>query len=160
MDRNPVGSVAIALLFAGGGGLADGVGDAAVALMASKLDRSAGAVFCSAILANMLVCLAVWMALTARTIPAKGLAIFGPVMIFVAAGLEHSIANMSILPLGYLSAALDASNMASGLPNLVFSTTGNIVGGSLVAICVAFGHDAFGKAGKSTRRDGGIGGHD
>lgn len=96
----------------------------------------------------------------ARTAPAKGLAIFGPVMIFVAAGLEHSIANMSILPLGHLSAASGASHMASGQSSLMFSTMGNIVGGSLMAICVAFGHDAFGKAGKSTRRDGGIGGHD
>jgi formate/nitrite transporter len=140
---NLVGAVAIALLFAASGGLGDGVGEAAIALAEGKLAKSPGAVFSSAILANMLVCLAVWMSMAARTVPAKILAVFGPVTIFVAAGLEHSIANMSILPLGWLAASATAPDFASGALNLLFSTLGNIVGGVALAIGIAYGHDAL-----------------
>jgi formate transporter len=62
-------------------------------------------------------------------------------MIFVAAGLEHSIANMSILPLGWLAASSQSPDFASGLINLAFSTAGNIVGGAMLAIGIAWGHD-------------------
>jgi formate/nitrite transporter len=141
---NLVGSVGIALLFAAAGGLDGGVGTAAIALVGDKLGKPPHAVFSSGILANLLVCLAVWMALLARTIPAKILAIVGPVTIFVAAGLEHSVANMSILPLGWLAGA--APDLAGGASNLLFSTLGNVVGGSILAIGVAYGHDALRRA--------------
>lgn len=144
---NLMGSVAIALLFHAAGGLTDGVGAAASALGEAKLGKSALAIFCSAILANMLVCLAVWMAMGARTIPAKVLAIVGPVMIFVSAGLEHSIANMSILPLGWLAQPGQTPDLAGGFTNLAVSTAGNIVGGAAVALGIAYGHDAWRKAG-------------
>jgi len=49
----------------------------------------------------MLVCLAVWMAISARTLSGKVAVIIGPVAIFVAAGFQHSIANMSLLPTGW-----------------------------------------------------------
>lgn len=143
---NLLGSVAVALLFYAAGGLSDGVGEAASILGESKLSKSAFAIFCSAILANMLVCLAVWTSMSARTVPGKILAIFGPVMIFVSAGLEHSIANMSILPLGWLAQAGDVPDLAGGLTNLIVSTAGNIVGGAVVALGIAYGHDAWRKA--------------
>ncbi|MEC3948143.1 formate/nitrite transporter family protein [Sphingobium sp. HWE2-09] len=143
---NLIGSVAIALLFHAAGGLSDGVGEAARALGDAKLGKSALATFSSAILANMLVCLAVWMAMGARTIPAKVLTIVGPVTIFVSAGLEHSIANMSILPLGWLAQTGHAPDLARGLTNLFCSTAGNIVGGAVVALGIAYGHDAWRKA--------------
>lgn len=138
---NLIGAVAIALLFAASGGLGDGVGEAAIALATGKLTKAPAAIFCSAILANILVCLAVWMSMKARTIAGKAVAIVGPVMIFVAAGLEHSIANMSILPLGWLAALSQSPDFASGLINLAFSTAGNIVGGAMLAIGIAWGHD-------------------
>ena len=138
---NLIGAVTIALLFAASGGLGDGVGEAAIALADGKLAKAPAAIFCSAILANMLVCLAVWMSMQARTIAAKAVAIIGPVMIFVAAGLEHSIANMSILPMGWLAPSSQSPDFANGLINLVFSTAGNIVGGAVLAIGIAWGHD-------------------
>lgn len=140
---NLIGAVAIACLFAASGGLNDGVGEAAIALADGKLAKAPGTVFFSGILANMLVCLAVWMSMSALTIPAKILAVLGPVTIFVAAGLEHSIANMSILPLGWLALSATAPDLASGALNLAFSTLGNIVGGSALAIGIAYGHDAL-----------------
>jgi formate/nitrite transporter len=138
---NLIGAITIAGLFAASGGIDDGVGAAAIALADGKLAKAPGAIFCSAILANMLVCLAVWMSMKARTIAGKGLAIIGPVTIFVAAGLEHSIANMSILPLGWLAAPSQTPDLAGGLVNLTFSTAGNIIGGSALGIGIAWGHD-------------------
>jgi len=140
---NLAGSLAVAFLFAASGGLEGGVGEAAGRLAAEKLAKTPPAVFCSAVLANMLVCLAVWMSMNATTIPAKVVAIVGPVMVFVAAGLEHSVANMSLLPLGWLGGPGEEVAWLSGLRNLAVSTFGNIVGGSLLALGLAYGHDAL-----------------
>ena len=140
---NLAGSVVVALLFAASGGLEGGVGDAARSVVGDKLDKAPMAVFCSGILANALVCLAVWMAMTANMLPAKILAIVGPIMLFVAAGLEHSVANMSLIPMGWLSGMPGGANWSSGLLNLLFSTAGNIVGGALLALALAYGHDAL-----------------
>ncbi len=140
---NLIGSVAIVLLFAGAGGLGDGVGAAAMSVAEGKLTKPPAAIFASGILANMLVCLAVWMAMTARTLPAKILAIVGPITVFVAAGLEHSVANMSLLPLGWLAAPTATPDIAAGAVNLACSTLGNIVGGSALALAIAYGHDAL-----------------
>lgn len=137
---NLIGSVLAALLFWGAGGLTDGVAEAAISLADSKLDKTPLATFFSGILANVLVCLAVWMAMAAPSIVAKLLVILGPVMIFVAAGFEHSIANMSILPLGWLADPLAAPDLMGGLSNLAFSTLGNIVGGGALAVAIAYGH--------------------
>lgn len=140
---NLIGSLAVALLFQASGGLDGGVADAAVALADSKLEKTPQAVFASAILANVLVCLAVWMAMAAKSIVAKLLVILGPVTIFVAAGFEHSIANMSILPLGWLADCAAAPDLAAGLVNLACSTLGNIVGGSALGMAIAYGHSAL-----------------
>lgn len=143
---NLAGSVAVALLFAASGGLEGGVEDAARSIVGDKLAKSSIAVFCSGILANVLVCLAVWLSMNANTLPAKILAIVGPITLFVAAGLEHSVANMSLIPLGWLSGMQGGIDWSSGLLNLVFSTAGNIVGGSLLALALAYGHDTLKQA--------------
>lgn len=143
---NLAGSLIAAWLFvaAGGGAAAGGqVGAAAIATMADKLDKGAGAVIASGVLANMLVCLAVWMAMSAKTVPAKVLGVIGPVTLFVAAGLEHSVANMSLLPIGWLEAEPAARPALAPLTlNLILSTAGNIVGGSLIALSLGWAHDA------------------
>lgn len=148
---NLIGSVGTALLFQAAGGLSEGVADAAVALAGSKLDKTALETFCSGILANVLVCLAVWMAMAAKSIVAKLLVIVGPVMIFVAAGLEHSVANMSILPLGWLADPMATPDLAGGLANLLFSTLGNIAGGASLGLAIAYGHDKLGRSGDDAK---------
>ena len=52
------------------------------------------------VFANALVCLAVWLSLSARSVTDKILAVTFPVAAFVAAGFEHSIANMYFIPAG------------------------------------------------------------
>jgi formate transporter len=54
--------------------------------------------FLRAILANWLVCIAVWNASSATTLPGKILGLWPPIMTFVAIGLEHSVANMFFIP--------------------------------------------------------------
>ncbi len=54
------------------------------------------------ILCNMLVCLAVWLTYSGRTTTDKILAIIAPIACFVAAGFEHSVANMYFIPMALL----------------------------------------------------------
>lgn len=138
---NLIGSVALAALFVAAGGLEglEGeVGEAAARVARDKLEKGPAAALASGVLANILVCLAVWMAMSARSIPAKVLAIIGPVTIFVAAGFEHSVANMSLIPIGMLAGA--GGSAAAIASNLLFSTIGNIAGGTLVSLALGFGH--------------------
>ena len=98
------------------------------------------------ILANVLVCLAVWLCLAARTVTDKIVAIVGPITAFVAAGFEHSIANMYFLPLGIFvkrwatpgfwgavhSQPTDYPSIGWGhflVSNLLPVTIGNVIGG-------------------------------
>jgi formate transporter len=103
--------------------------------------------FFKGVLCNLLVCLAVWISLAGRTVADKILAIVFPISAFVAAGFEHCVANMYLMPLGVLLAGdiPAASLAASGAPtwegvirNLVPVTLGNIVGGSLMVALVYF----------------------
>ena len=51
---------------------------------------------------NVLVCMAVWMTLAGRSVVDKAVAIVLPISAFVAAGFEHSVANMYFIPLGMM----------------------------------------------------------
>lgn len=101
-------------------------------------------VFC-----NALVCLAVWLCMSARTTTDKILAIIFPITAFVAAGLEHSIANMYFIPMGLFikagasetfwsqigKTAGDFANLTWGnffIANLLPVTLGNIIGGAVM----------------------------
>lgn len=87
---------------------------------------------------NWLVCLAIWMALTTGSTGHKVVAIWMPIMAFVALGFEHCVANMFFIPAGILLGA-DASWTAFALGNLVPVTIGNIIGGgALVGWLYAF----------------------
>jgi formate transporter len=80
---------------------------------------------------NWLVCLAVWMAVAADDIGGKILAIWFPIMAFVALGLEHSVANMFFIPLGMLNGA-NVTFWQFLWNNLLPVTIGNIIGGALL----------------------------
>jgi formate transporter len=99
------------------------------------------------ILCNALVCLAVWLTYSARTTADRILAIVPPISAFVAAGFEHSIANMYFVPYALFVAAFDPDFVAGrGLGpqaqaltwaaflgrNLLPVTIGNIIGGSVL----------------------------
>ncbi|MHA1566588.1 MAG: formate/nitrite transporter family protein [Alphaproteobacteria bacterium] len=109
--------------------LADGqVAATAVQLAEAKAALSWGSAFLRGVLANALVCLAVWLCFAAHTVTGKVLVILFPISAFVALGFEHSVANMYLIPVGMLSGA--AVSLADFGHNLVAVTLGNIVGGS------------------------------
>jgi formate transporter len=111
---------------------AGAVGNTAVQIAMAKANLSLGEAFARGVMCNALVCLAVWLTMSGRTVADKILAILFPITAFVAIGFEHSIANWFFLPLGL---ALDRQGMVSlagVVSNLVASTAGNIVGGTLL----------------------------
>lgn len=139
---NAVGSVGLALLvyLAHHGTMNGGaVATTYVKIAAAKTALPFGEAFFKGVLCNVLVCLAVWLAMAGRTVVDRILAMIFPVSAFVAAGFEHSIANMYFLSLGLLLvdgvtlpatvniASLGWAGVAS---NLLAVTLGNIVGGS------------------------------
>ena len=78
------------------------VGEQALAIAATKTGSASSRRSRSASLCNALVCLAVWLCYSARTTADKILAIVPPIAAFVAAGFEHSVANMYFIPIGLL----------------------------------------------------------
>jgi formate transporter len=132
---NVVGCLGTALLvvWADIGGLADGaVGEMAVRIASGKADLPLVEAFARGILGNALVCLAVWLAIGARSVTDKILAILFPIAAFVAIGLEHSIANWFFLPYGLVVDTNGAVSMVGVGRNLVAVTAGNVVGGTLL----------------------------
>ena len=91
--------------------------------------------FVRGILCNMLVCLAVIIALSARDASGKILGIYFPIMVFVLCGFEHSIANMYFLSAGLLAKGTFLSReFWTIFHNLIPVTLGNIVGGLIVIL--------------------------
>ena len=76
---------------------------------------------------NWLVCLAVWMALAAEDIGGKILAIFFPIMAFVAIGFDHVVANMFFLPAA-IFADVPGIGWGDAINNWIFAFLGNAVG--------------------------------
>ncbi|MAF46849.1 MAG: formate/nitrite transporter family protein [Rhodospirillales bacterium] len=129
---NFIGSAATAVIVVWSGVL--GAGDGAVGATAMKIAEAKVALpfaeaFFRGILCNALVCLAVWLCFATHTVSGKILAIIFPISAFVALGFEHSVANMYLIPVGYLAGA-DGVTIVGFIGNLVPVTLGNIVGGS------------------------------
>ncbi|MGG5811256.1 formate/nitrite transporter family protein [Falsiroseomonas sp. CW058] len=129
--------------------LGDGaLGAAALRVAERKSELGFATALASGVAANILVCLAVWLAFGARSAADKVLVIVPPIAAFVALGLEHSVANMSLIPFGWMvrdgagagfwvQTGLDpAAHAAIGLGglfgNLLPVTIGNVIGGFLV----------------------------
>lgn len=111
------------------------VGKAAMDMATTKTDKTFVTVIASGILANLLVCLGVWMALAGETVVQKIAGLILPVSAFVAAGFEHSIANMYLLPYAYMTAsgAETSLTMTAIVSNITAATIGNIIGGMALA---------------------------
>jgi formate transporter len=152
---NVAGAAATAglLFLSGQHGMGGGaVGRTALAIASGKAVLPTVELFFLAVLCNVLVCLAVWMSLGARSVTDKVAVIVPPVAAFVAAGFEHSIANLFFLPYGLAlkawaapafwaeiggsAADYPALTVAAALHNIGVSTIGNLVGGSLLVGCV------------------------
>jgi len=122
------------------------VGTTALTIATTKVGYGFVQAIALGILCNALVCLAVWLTYGARTVTDKIVAVLFPIAAFVAAGFEHSVANMYFIPYG-LFVKHDSAWAASmqGLPdtssltwraffvdNLLPVTIGNLIGGAIL----------------------------
>lgn len=147
---NFIGSLLIALVMvlskqylSAGGAL----GANALAVANGKCGLDFVPAFALGLMCNALVCLAVWLSLSARSTTDKILAVLFPITAFVAAGFEHSVANMYYIPIGLFIKSFagtdfwtaigklptDYANLSWGaffLKNLLPVTIGNIIGGA------------------------------
>jgi len=113
-----------------------GVAQQAVSIATAKAALPFGEAFFKGVLCNVLVCLAVWLAMAGRSVTDKVLAVVFPISAFVAAGFEHSVANMYFLSTGFL---LQGNLLNVGfVRNLVPVTLGNIAGGAIMVALVYF----------------------
>jgi formate transporter len=154
---NFIGSILTALIMLGTQQYLFGKGAVGVAALNTALSKVTlhplQAVFLG-IMCNALVCMAVWLCFSARSTIDKIMAIIFPITAFVAAGFEHSVANMYFVPMGLLikqfapptfwaadglakaTPAITAATYAKltwgnfVLNNLIPVTIGNIIGGA------------------------------
>ena len=130
----------------------DAVGVAALKIAVAKCDLGFVQAVALGILCNGLVCLAVWMSYSARSTVDRIAAVIFPITAFVAAGFEHSVANMYFIPYALLVKGFDPVYMAKiadkvpklevlswrafFLSNLIPVTVGNIGGGAVLVAAV------------------------
>lgn len=131
---------------------ANAVGITALKIAAGKVDYTFLQALALGVLCNALVCMAVWLTFSARSTTDKILAILFPITAFVAAGFEHSIANMYFIPYALLIKYFDPDFIAKVgggiqqldiltwksffIDNLLPVTIGNIIGGAVLVAAV------------------------
>lgn len=139
---NGIGAVALAWLvwMAGHPALGKGaVAQQAIAIASAKVSMPIAEAFFRGVMCNVLVCMAVWLAMASRSVTDKTLAVLFPVSAFVAAGFEHSIANFYFIPLAMFlvhggqpvpaGVTIDLAGLAA---NMVPVTLGNLAGGAIL----------------------------
>jgi formate/nitrite transporter len=135
---NFVGATATALAvhLSGIHGLTDGaVAGTVMGIAEAKLALTPIEAFVRGILCNVLVCLAVWLCFGARTVSGKILAIVFPISGFVALGFEHSVANMYMIPAGWLAGS-ELVTLGGYAANILVVTIGNVIGGGVLVALV------------------------
>eukprot|EP01025_Chloroclados_australasicus_P013130 TRINITY_DN1623_c0_g5_i1.p2 TRINITY_DN1623_c0_g5~~TRINITY_DN1623_c0_g5_i1.p2 ORF type:complete len:327 (-),score=46.49 TRINITY_DN1623_c0_g5_i1:398-1378(-) len=126
---NLLGSLFLVYMVAASGVLATAAAPKAMAV--AKTSLTFGQAFIRGVICNWLVCLAIWQASAANDLAGKAVGVWFPISAFVAMGMEHSVANMFIIPMGIVLGA----NVTWGqffLNNLLPVTLGNIVAGVLL----------------------------
>ncbi len=131
---NFIGSIIIALLISKTP-IIDKIGSNFVSILSSKISFDFVTALILGILCNFLVCMAVYLGTIANNIVEKVIVIFIPIFLFIILSLEHSVANMFYLTIGYI---LDSSNSIGIilLNNLLPVTIGNIIGGMTFGVLI------------------------
>ncbi len=144
---NFVGSVAIAFMTVYGGAYSmfgSELAKAAVSAAQGKVSLSPFEAAVKGVLCNILVCVAIWISYAAEDVIGKMAALYLPVMLFVASGFEHSVANMFFIPAGIFASkkyGIPADSLTWGafaLKNLLPVTVGNMIGGMCVVSPACF----------------------
>jgi formate/nitrite transporter len=104
---------------------------------AAKASLSFGKAILLGVLCNFLVCIAVWISFAGKTVACKIIGLFMPIMLFVLAGFEHSVANMYYIPAGLFAAANPAyAEQAAQVSNIANLTWGNFFVSNLLPVTI------------------------
>jgi len=125
---NLVGALALVALMSLTGLFNGPMGATAAAIAKAKVSLGLVEAFTRGILCNALVCLAVWLTFAGHTATDKFLVILMPIGAFVLLGFEHSIANMYLIPAGWVAGA--PVTLTGFGANIAAVTFGNIIGGA------------------------------
>ncbi len=145
---NFIGACLLAFLVSNSGHLAmnnGGIETQYLKIAVAKCTISPYNAFFSGVLCNILVCLAVWMAQAGRSVIDKVVAIIFPITAFVAAGFEHSIANIYFIVMGMFLKGnnpeypdIDAVSISGLFSNLGPVILGNLIGGSVFVAIIYY----------------------
>ena len=128
MLGNWLGAILLSVLFAATG-LADGAAGFIANSAQAKMSLPIIALITRAVLCNILVCLAVWCTFRLKSETAKLIMIFWCLFIFITAGFEHSVANMTLLTSAMLGPFKDGLSLGGYFYNIFLSSLGNLLGG-------------------------------
>lgn len=129
---NLIGSIALAAILAWSGSFTSDPQRTFVENTAqAKMNLPFLTAFFRGILANWLVCLAVWCSFRTTSDVAKLVMVFWCLFAFIGAGFEHSVANMTLLALALFQPHAETMSWLGYLNNLVPVTLGNTVGGAI-----------------------------
>jgi formate/nitrite transporter len=129
-----------------------GCGYLAIKVVKAKVAHNFGQAFVKGIMCNWMVCMAVFLSSQAQDMTGKMVGIWFPISAFVAMGMEHSVANMFMLPMGLICGNLYDPNFKVTVgeifyKNMIPVSLGNLFAG---AVCVAASYSyAFGKLGQT-----------
>jgi formate/nitrite transporter len=143
-----IAGAALPFTVAGGTG-AETIGVTMVSIAAAKaaLVGKPVTILCKAIMCNVLVCLAVWIAFAGKSLVDKFFGALLPIAAFVAMGFEHCVANMFFLPMGFAlnnfyhvvggtATAAGAITIGGVIGNILIVTVGNLIGGGIFIACL------------------------
>jgi len=130
---NFIGALILVLIYwLGQGPLTHGDSSAFIqSVAAKKMDLPATALVARGILCNWLVCLALWMARRVDGASAKCIVIAWCLLAFIAAGFEHSVANMTVHLLALAGPSNTDVTVIGAGHNLLWVTIGNVIGGAV-----------------------------
>ena len=138
---NFIGSIAVAWFFGHELGMTEGVFlKKTLAVAAAKTSMPFYQAFISGIGCNWLVCLAVWIGISAKDVVGKVIGLWFPVMAFVALGFQHVVANMFVIPAAIFAGQ---GNWGDYIINFIAVFAGNAVGGSIFVAMIY--HIAYNK---------------
>lgn len=131
---NLIGSVIGAFVFVQTGLAKGAVGEFIAKGALGKMTAGSSELFFRGVLCNILVCLAVWCSFKMKDEVGKLIMIFWCLFVFITAGFEHSVANMTLLSIGLFAKNGVALTIGGFVHNLLWVTIGNVVGGALLAL--------------------------
>lgn len=154
---NLAGGVVLALLMVLSGlATAGATGDFILEISATKMGAPFTELLFRGILCNILVCLAVWLALKVEDKTAVLILIFWCLFAFIGAGFEHSVANMTLFAVALFIPHTQAVSWMGFGANLLPVTIGNIIGGA-VFVGAAYWYVGNGRGGAAKGQGGQMG---